>query len=67
MDLYEQSPDLDIVICRSSYRNQVSFLDRNNISYYRKTELKASDIELIDWNPQVAGLAINIPNYKEGS
>ena len=62
LDLFEQSLDLDIVICRSSYRNQVSFLDKNNISYYRNKELEDNEIMLIDWNPQVAGFSIDIPN-----
>lgn len=58
LDLFEESFDLDIVICRSAYHNNVSFLDKNNINYYRSNELEDNDIELINWNPQVVGFSI---------
>lgn len=64
LDIFLQSTDLDYVLSFNQVSNDkgIYFLSRNNVKYYREIQLKAENIELIDWNPQVSGFEFQFNN-----
>jgi len=60
LELFEKSTDLDIVITYSeggSSSKVVTYLDRNNIQFYKGNALIDEEIKLINWNVNVASFS----------
>ncbi len=63
LDIFENSPDLDIVICASWYPDQHCLwcIDRTMISKCRRYAVDTDNHEIINWNPQSEGIKMIIP------
>ncbi len=66
IELFEESIDLDIVMCASWYPNEYClwYLDRTMIQEFKKHGIDTSVIEIINFNPQSIGVKISIPDEK---
>lgn len=66
LDLFECSPDLDMVVCASWFPNEYClwYMDQTMILEYRKHEIDTSKVKIVNLNPQSIGVKLIIPDER---
>ena len=66
LDLFECSPDLDMVVCASWFPNEYClwYMDQTMILEYRKHEINTSKVKIVNFNPQSIGVKLIIPDER---
>ncbi len=66
IDLFENSPDVEIALCASWYPSEYClwYIDRTLIQEYRDQMIETKSVEIINFDPLSIGVKISIPDEK---